>query len=154
MDWFVRAFLKGSLVWFSAAILLALAMALFPILTVFRTAHLHMALLGFVTQMIYGVALHVIPRFFGQPLVFRRMAEVQFWSAQVGLAALVAGFAMRIYGVPGAAALIAFGGLLSSLGAGCFVVNIWRTIDASPMSAVHAKVRGRSLTTLPQPDAH
>ena len=74
MDWFVRAFLKASLVWFSLAVLIALAMALFPMLTVYRVAHLHIALLGFVTQMIYGVALHVIPRFVGQPLVHHRVA--------------------------------------------------------------------------------
>jgi len=153
MDWFVRSFLKGSLVWFSLAVLLAVAMALVPTLTVYRTAHLHIALLGFVTQMIYGVALHVIPRFFGQPLVYRRMAEVQFWTSQVGLTALAAGFALRIQGVTGSSALVATGGLLSAIGAACFVINIWRTIDASPMSKVHAK-QPRGLPTLPQADAH
>ena len=153
MDWFVRSFLKGSLVWFSLAVLLAVAMALVPTLAMYRTAHMHIALLGFVTQMIYAVALHVIPRFFGQPLVYRRMAEVQFWTAQVGLTALVAGFAFRITGVTGASALVASGGMLSAIGAACFVINIWRTIDASPMSKVHAKA-ARGLPTLPQPDAH
>ncbi len=153
MDWFVRAFLKGSLTWFSAAVLLAVAMALVPALTVYRTAHLHMALLGFVTQMIYGVALHVIPRFFGQPLVSPRTAEVQFWAAQTGLATLVSGFLLRVWGLPAAAVLLAVGGLLSALGAGCFVVNIWRTIDASPMSAIHARAKA-GLPTLPQADAH
>jgi cbb3-type cytochrome oxidase subunit 1 len=153
MDWFVRSFLKGSLVWFSLAVLLAVAMALVPTLTVYRTAHLHIALLGFVTQMIYGVALHVIPRFFGQPLVNRLMAEVQFWTSQVGLTALAAGFALRIQGVTGSSALVATGGLLSAIGAACFVINIWRTIDASPMSKLHAK-QPRGLPTLPQADAH
>lgn len=123
MDWFVRAFLKGSLVWFSAAVLLAVAMALVPSLTVYRTAHLHLALLGFVTQMIYGVA------------------------------TLASGFALRVWGLPVAALLIAVGGTLSAVGAACFVVNIWRTIDASPMSAIHARARS-GLPTLPQPDAH
>jgi cbb3-type cytochrome oxidase subunit 1 len=153
MDWFVRSFLKGSLVWFSLAVLLAVAMAVVPTLAMYRTAHLHIALLGFVTQMIYGVALHVIPRFFGQPLVYRRMAEVQFWTAQIGLTGLAAGFALRIQGVTGASALVATGGLLSAVGAACFVINIWRTIDASPMSQVHAK-QARGLPTLPQADAH
>jgi hypothetical protein len=61
MDWFVVVpFSRASLVWFSLAVVLAVAMAIVPTLTVYRTAHLHMALLGFVTQMIYGVALHVI----------------------------------------------------------------------------------------------
>jgi cbb3-type cytochrome oxidase subunit 1 len=153
MDWFVRAFLKASLSWFSAAVLLGLSMALFPALTVYRTAHLHIALLGFVTQMIYGVALHVVPRFFGQPLVLRRAAEVQFWCAQLGLAVLATGFAVRVHGFGAATPLLAAGGLLSATAAGCFVVNLWLTIDASPMSAVRAR-GGRPLTTLPQIDAH
>lgn len=152
MDWFVRSFLKASLVWFSLAVLVALAMAVAPTLTVYRTAHLHVALLGFVTQMIYGVALHVIPRFFGQPLVHRRMAEVQYWTAQAGLALLATGFVARVNGWPGASALVAAGGIGSAVGAGCFVVNLWRTMDASPMRAINA--RGRAVPVLPQADAH
>lgn len=152
MDWFVKAFLKASLVWFSLAIALALAMALVPALVVFRTAHLHLALLGFVTQMIYGVALHVIPRFFGQPLLHPRLAEVQFFAAQAGLAALVLGFALRALGTASAAGLLAIGGVLSATGAACFVVNLWRTMDASQMRTVNAK--GRAVPVLPQADAH
>ncbi|MEX2180728.1 MAG: cbb3-type cytochrome c oxidase subunit I [Gemmatimonadaceae bacterium] len=153
MDWFVRAFIKASLLWFSSAILLGVAMALVPSLTVYRTAHLHLAFLGFVTQMIYGVALHVVPRFFGQPLVHQRMAEFQFWFAQSGLALLASGFALRVHALAVAPALLAAGGLLTAAGAGCFVVNLWRTIDASPMAAVRAR-GGRPLPTLPQEDAH
>jgi cbb3-type cytochrome oxidase subunit 1 len=152
MDWFVKYFIKSSLVWFSAAVLLAVAMALAPALTVYRTAHLHMALLGFVTQMIYGVALHVIPRFFGQPLVYRRAAEVQFWAAQAGLLLLASGFAARVHAFPLAPVALALGGSLSALGAGCFVVNLWRTIDASPMSRINAT--GRPVPLMPQADAH
>ena len=152
MDWFVKYFIKSSLVWFSAAVLLAVAMALAPALTVYRTAHLHMALLGFVTQMIYGVALHVIPRFFGQPLVHRRAAEVQFWAAQAGLLLLASGFAARVHAFPFAPLALALGGSFSALGAGCFVVNLWRTIDASPMSRINAT--GRPVPLMPQPDAH
>ena len=152
MDWFVRAFLKASLVWFSLAVAIALLMALLPMLTVYRTAHMHVALLGFVTQMIYGVALHVIPRFVGQPLVHRRMAEVQFWTAQSGLALLALGFVARVNGWRFASAAIAAGAILSAVGAFCFVWNLWRTMDASQMRSVNA--RGRAMTVLPQEDAH
>ena len=153
MDWFVRSFLKASLVWFSLAVAVALLMAVVPVLTVYRTAHLHVALLGFVTQMIYGVALHVIPRFFGQPLVHRRLAEWQFWCAQAGLVGLVAGFVARIQGaVTPAAILLAVGGTLSAAGAAFFVINVWRTMDASPMTRVHSS--GRPVPVLPQADAH
>jgi len=152
VDWFVRAFLKASLVWLSAAVALAVAMALVPALTVYRTAHLHLALLGFVTQMIYGVALHVVPRFFGQPLVHRRAAEVQFWAAELGVAALVAGFIARVHGAGASPALLAVGAAASATAAGCFVVNLWRTMDASPMQRVNAT--GRPVPVLPQSDAH
>lgn len=152
MDWFVKAFLKASLVWFSLAVGVALAMAIFPMLTVYRTAHLHVALLGFVTQMIYGVALHVIPRFFGQPLVHPWMAELQFWAAQSGLVLLTLGFVSRINGWMFASATVAVGGLASAVGAACFVVNIWRTMDASEMRQINS--RGKAVPVLPQADAH
>ncbi len=152
MDWFVKAFLKASLLWFSLAIALGVSMAFLPALTILRTAHLHLALLGFVTQMIYGVALHVIPRFFGQPLLHPRLAEVQFFAAQSGLAALVLGLALRALGTASAAGLLAIGGVLSAVGAACFVVNLWRTMDASQMRTVNAK--GRAVPVLPQADAH
>lgn len=149
MDWFVKYFIKGSLVWLTLAIALALAMALNPGFIMYRTAHLHMALLGFVTQMIYGVALHVVPRFFGQPLVYRRLHELQFWGAQVGLAALVSGFILRIHGQVGAAAfLLGLGGILSASAAFAFVVGVWRTIDASPMSKINST--GRPVPLRPQ----
>lgn len=153
MDWFVKAFLKTSLVWFSLAVAVALLMAVMPTLTVYRTAHLHVALLGFVTQMIYGVALHVIPRFVGQPLVHPRMAAVQFWAAQTGLALLAGGFVSRVNGWPLASAQIAAGGLLSAVGAACFVINIWRTMDASEVREAAAR-RARAMPLMPQPDAH
>jgi cbb3-type cytochrome oxidase subunit 1 len=152
LDWFVKAFLKSSLVWLSLAVLLAVAMAIWPTLAIYRTAHLHMALLGFVAQMIYGVALHVIPRFFGQPLVHPRLGGVQFWCAQAGLTLMVAGFSLRLSGVAVAQAMLAVGGLLSATASGCFVVNLWRTMDRA--AARHAQARGHPLTTLPQADAH
>lgn len=151
MDWFVRYFLKGSLVWFSASIALAVAMALSPSLTVYRTAHMHMALLGFVTQMIYGVALHVIPRFFGQPLIHRRFAEAQFWLSQTGLFLLVLGFVARVQGgVRLASWSLGLGGTLAALGASCFVLVLWRTMDASPMTKVNRV--GRPVPLMPQPE--
>lgn len=149
MDWFVRAFLKASLVWLTLAVLLAVAMAIVPPLAVYRTAHLHMALLGFVAQMIYGVALHVIPRFFGQPLVHPRLGGVQFACAQAGLALMASGFALRVHGVPLAQAMLAAGGVLSATAAGCFVVNLWRTMDAATMREIHARAAAHPSRVMP-----
>lgn len=40
-------------------------------------AHAHMMLLGFVLMTIYGVGLHVLPRFGGYPLRSERIATIQ-----------------------------------------------------------------------------
>jgi cbb3-type cytochrome oxidase subunit 1 len=131
MDWFVKAFLKASLSWLAAGVSLGIAMAIHPAWTVYRPAHLHMNLLGFVAMMIFGVAYHVIPRFTGHPLHNRALATVQWWLANTGLALFVLGFVL----LPGARSatvarsIVAIGGLLSGLAAYVFVYNIWRTID-------------------------
>jgi cbb3-type cytochrome oxidase subunit 1 len=147
MDWFVRAFIKSSLVWLTVGVTLGLAMAAVPPLAVYRVAHLHLNLLGFVTQMIYGVSLHVVPRFFGQPIVYRRLAGAQFWMAQAGLVMLASGFALRVPALPGASALIVAGAIGSAAAAYSFVINLWVTIDASPMRATRARGRAMPLAS-------
>ena len=144
MDWFVKAFLKSSLAWLGAGVTLGLAMAMHPAWAVYRTAHLHMNLLGFVGMMIFGVAYHVIPRFTGHPLHSHRLAGVQWWLANIGLLLFVAGFVMlphTMFGTP-ARIVVASGGAFSAAAAYLFVYNIWRTIDVS-----------RVARAVPRPDA-
>ena len=117
MDWFVKAFLKSSLAWLAAGVTLGISMAVHPAWNVYRTAHLHMNLLGFVTMMIFGVAYQVIPRF-----------------ANVGLLVFVVGLGLlpqTMFGAP-ARIMVGAGGLMSGAAAYVFVVNIWRTIDGRP----------------------
>ena len=130
MDWFVKAFLKASLVWLGLGVTLGVAMAAKPAWVVYRPAHFHMTLLGFVAMMIFGVAYHVIPRFTGNPLFSRRLAGVHVWIANAGLTMMVAGFLARPHW-RGAIPLLAAGGVLAASGAYVFIVNIWRTIDGS-----------------------
>ena len=137
MEWFVRAFVKASVAWLALGATLGVAMAAYPAWTVYRPAHAHMNLLGFVTMMIYGVAFHVIPRFTGNPLHDRRVAGAQWWVTNAGLALMVIGFVLRATrGVPVSLATIvlATGGTLSALGAWAFAWNIWRTIEAKPVA--------------------
>jgi cytochrome c oxidase cbb3-type subunit 1 len=143
MEWFVKAFLKASLAWLGFGVTLGLAMAVHPTWTVYRAAHLHMNLLGFVAMMIFGVAYHVIPRFTGHPLHSRSLAKLHWWSANAGLALFSVGLAAQAQGGRLAPAFLAVGGTLSSVGAFVFIFNIWRTIDGSrqiePKSARHAE---------------
>ena len=131
MDWFVKAFLKASLAWLGAGVSLGIAMALHPAWALYRAAHLHMNLLGFVAMMIFGVAYHVIPRFTGHPLHSRRLATIHWWLANGGLALFVAGLLTlphTAFGTP-ARVVVAVGGILSAAASYAFVYNLWRTID-------------------------
>lgn len=54
--------------------------------------HGHLMLLGFVAMMIYGIALHVLPRFSGRALYSERLADAQFALANAGLLTMAAGW--------------------------------------------------------------
>lgn len=129
MEWFVRGFVKASLVWLSLGVTLGVVMAAVPAWIVYRPAHMHMNLLGFVTMMIYGVAYHVIPRFSGNPLYSRRLATAHWWISNAGLLLMVAGFSLRPHFGSGAVPALAAGGTLSAIGAYVFAYGIWRTVD-------------------------
>lgn len=74
-------------------------------------AHAHLMLVGFVGMMIFGVGLHVLPRFTGRALFSERFADAQFWLANLGLLAMVLGWFLAdqvISSVGGAALWSAF----------------------------------------------
>jgi hypothetical protein len=81
VDWFVKRFLQSALVWLGLGVSAGVAMAVHPQWIIYRPAHEHMNLLGFVTMMIFGVGYHVVPRFFGHPFdgpgALTRVAQVQ-----------------------------------------------------------------------------
>jgi hypothetical protein len=131
MDWFVIAFIKASLVWLGVGMLLGLLFTLSPGLVVYRPAHAHLNLLGFVTMMIYGVAYHVVPRFSGYPLFSPRVAGWSWWVANAGVVLLVLGFLLRPHAAAAAVPALAGGGALAMAAAGMFIVNIWRTLDGA-----------------------
>ena len=74
-------FLRASLLWLVVGTSLGAAMAIHPAWAVYRPAHLHALLLGFVMMMIAGVAYHVIPRFtmaaLHSPRVSRRTTKTR-----------------------------------------------------------------------------
>lgn len=129
MDWFVKAFIKSSVAWLALGVTLGLAIAIHPVWVIYRPAHLHMVLLGFVTMMIFGVAYHVIPRFVGIPLHSRRAAGWHWWMSNVGLLLMVAGFAVRANSGAVVTTLLSAGGFLSAFGAYIFAYVLWRTLD-------------------------
>src|SRR5688500_2023903 len=131
MDWFAKVFIRASLLWFVAGITLGLAMAMHPAWVMYRPAHAHMNLVGFVVMMIFGVGYQMLPRFFGHPIHSRKLAVAHIWLANVGLALLVTGFILSPHIGADAVPVTSSGGVLWALGAYGFVYNMWRTFDAA-----------------------
>ena len=130
MDTFVRWFIKSSLAWLAGGVTLGLIMAVWPTTIIYRPAHMHMNLLGFVTMMIMGVGYHLLPRLGGSPLKWRSLAVAHWYIANAGLALMVAGFLLRPSFEHTGRSVLSIGAVLSATGALMFVVNIWRTLDA------------------------
>ena len=135
MEPFVRNFIRMSLVWFSLGLLIGFSMVFWPSHIVYRPAHVHALLLGFVSMMIFGVAYHVLPRFTGRPLHNRSLAAVHFWSANAALALLVSGFIARVHFVAVGRGLLSAGALTSVVAGGMFVYNAWRTLGPAQARA-------------------
>jgi cbb3-type cytochrome oxidase subunit 1 len=131
VDGFAKAFIRASLLWFVAGITLGLAMAVHPAWVVYRPAHAHMNLVGFVVMMIFGVGYQILPRFFGHPIHSRALAIAHVWLANLGLAGLVGGFLLAPHIGSASVPVTASGGMLWALGAYGFVYNMWRTFDAA-----------------------
>lgn len=142
MSSYVKWFMKSSLFWLGCGVTLGVAIAIKPGLIIYRPAHVHMNLLGFVTMMIFAVGYHVLPRIAGAPLRWEWLAPIHWWLANTGLALMVVGF----FVIPTSPVIgrwvLAPGGLLAAVGAFCFIVNIWRTVDiASARAAAAARNR-------------
>lgn len=141
MDWFVKAFIRASLAWFAVGILFGLAMAAHPPWVVYRPAHAHMTVVGFLTMMVFGVGYQLLPRLFGHALFSRALAVTHWWLANLGLAGMVVGFMLAPHVGPRSAPVTATGGLMFALGALGFVYNMWRTFNLAD-----ARVRARNMT--------
>jgi cbb3-type cytochrome oxidase subunit 1 len=141
MEWFVRNFIRASLVWLGLGVLIGVSMSFWPAAIMYRAAHMHANLLGFVSMMIFGVAYHIIPRFTGNPLHSRLLAGVHLWVANSGLALLVAGFLVRGTWYSTGTLLVGVGGAVSATGAFFFIYNLWRTLETSPRPTITAIAR-------------
>jgi cbb3-type cytochrome oxidase subunit 1 len=150
MDWFVKAFIKSSVAWLAIGVTLGVAMAIEPQWTIYRPAHMHMNLAGFVAMMIFGVAYHVVPRFTGIRLHSARAAGAHWFASNIGLLLMVCGFAARANGVGFGEVLLAVGGVATAAGAYTFAYVIWRTVDGRRAPVVPVAVASPPRTGLPQ----
>jgi heme/copper-type cytochrome/quinol oxidase subunit 1 len=152
MEWYTRAFIRSSVSWLALGVTLGLVMTFQPSTTVYRTAHMHMLLLGFVAMMIFGFAYHVVPRLAGNKLARPGWARAHVVVANGGLLALAAGFLLRAHAIPAASWLLPAGGTLATLGAYMFAANILLSTRAKKAAAERVVAPSRRLPTLATSD--
>lgn len=141
MDWFIKAFIRSSLLWFAAGIILGVCMAIEPSWVVYRPAHAHMNVVGFLTMLVFGVGYQLLPRLFGHPLHSRALAIWHLFLANIGLGGVVVGFLIQPHAASSGRIVTAAGGVSFAMGALFWVWNLWHTFNAAD-----ARQRARAMS--------
>ncbi|HLB55165.1 MAG TPA: hypothetical protein VJK71_08655 [Gemmatimonadales bacterium] len=149
MEWFIKAFIRAALLWFAAGIALGVGIAVYPQWTIFRPAHAHMTVAGFLTMLVFGVGYQLLPRLFGHPLYSPGLAVAHLFLANIGLGGLVVGFLVQPYASVGGRWMTGLGGVVFAIGAAFWVWNLWHTFDAADArQRTRAQSGQRELPTL------
>jgi cytochrome c oxidase cbb3-type subunit 1 len=131
MEWYIKAFIRSSLLWFGAGIALGVGMAIHPGWLVYRPAHAHMNVVGFLTMLVFGVGYQLLPRLFGHALHSGALAIAHLVLANTGLLGMVVGFMLEPRDLATGRLVLSAGGVCFGAGAGLWIWNLWRTFDAA-----------------------
>lgn len=130
MPTLTRWLVKAALLWLIAALGLGVAMQLpaaarIPLLRVAWPTYLHLLVVGWLTQLIVGVALWLFPRYSAErPRGSERLGWTTFLLLNLGLLFRVLGEPSRALGGD-AGTLLLLSAVLQLAAVLAFVVNIW-----------------------------
>ncbi len=128
-----RWFIRSALIAFVAALVCAVLLALRNVVDlpaavgVLTPVYFHLLMVGWVTQLIFGVALWMFPKFSAaQPRGNERLGWATFWLLNVGLLLRVVSEPLVVL-QPGTAAglVVALSAILQWLAGMGFVINTW-----------------------------
>src|SRR5678815_3963609 len=143
MAWYIKAFIRASLLWFAGGIALGVGIAVYPSWLIYRPAHAHMNVAGFLTMLVFGVGYQLLPRLFGHPLHSRTLAIWHLFLANIGLGGIVIGFLLQPHAASLGRGLTAGGGTAFALGAMFWVWNLRHTFNAADARALERAQSGR-----------
>lgn len=129
MDRFARRFVVLSIVYLGIASIVGIGMLASAKFMALKFVHSHLMLLGWVSMMIFGVGYHILPRFMGRPLYSRKLGEVQFWSANVGMIGMLLFYTLNVYDPAGGyVPFLAASGALETISIFLFFANMLMTL--------------------------
>lgn len=133
MPLLTRTFIKAGLLYFLAALVLGLLMAgpglwgIASTVYLLRPVYFHLFMVGWVTQLIMGVALWMFPKYSKErPRGSDEVGWISFWTLNSGL--LLRAVAEPLFAVQNSAVwgyLLALSALLQLIGGWAFIANIW-----------------------------
>ena len=137
MDTFVRRFIIMSIVYLGISSLVGIAMLGSEKAMTLKFVHSHLNMLGWVSMMIYGVGYHILPKFVGRQMYSKKLGEVQFWIANIGLVAMLV-FYMLNLSAPSDALVAAtvLAGVLELVSIFLFFYNMLKTL-MTPVEQPH-----------------
>ena len=97
MDKFVKGFIVMSIIYLGIATVLGIVMLSNQNVMALKFVHSHLNMLGWVSMMIFGVGYHILPRFMGRPLYSNKIAEAQFYLANISLVAMLVFYTLNVY---------------------------------------------------------
>lgn len=125
-----RWLVKAALLYLIAALVLGVAMQLpmagrYPVLAVLWPTYLHVLVVGWLTQLIFGVAYWLFPRYSAErPRGSERLGWATFVLLNAGLLLRLVGEPWRALGCGGHAVLLV-SAVTQLLAVWCFVLNTW-----------------------------
>lgn len=130
--WFIRSALAYFMVALVVGVLLAARSAL-PLPTqvsALAPAYFHLLMVGWVTQLIFGVAFWMFPKFtIEQPRGSEALGWATYWLLNIGLLLRVIGEPLNtLVASPVLGWTVATSAVLQWLGGMAFVVNTWRRV--------------------------
>ncbi|MDH4163421.1 MAG: hypothetical protein OEW15_12135 [Nitrospirota bacterium] len=129
METFVRRFIIMSIVYLGLAAVVGIAMLGSEKAMALKFVHSHLNMLGWVSMMIYGVGYHILPKFMGRQMHSKKIGEVQFWMANVGLVVMLAAYTLNLYNPSSAlVALTVLAGVVELVSVFLFFYNMLKTM--------------------------
>jgi hypothetical protein len=125
MESYARNFVKISVISLLLGMILGLGMADSALMMKYRSVHVHLLLIGFMSMMIFGVAYHLIPRFQGHAIIPWAWATLHFWLATIGLVLMLGGWVLRVNGLE-PEWILTLGGGMEFVGVVIFLIVMFR----------------------------
>lgn len=131
MDKLSSLFIKAALIYLAISTILGVLITIGP---GYSFMHSHLALIGWVSFLLFGLAYLLLPQYTGNPLFSERLGLIQFWLANIGLIGLSLSYPfMRMYMLKEldyslARTMVILFGTVEAISVFMFIYNIWKSM--------------------------